>query len=184
MKSLYQNLDFSFTVENIPVHVLTIALCRRVSHVPFHSHGAGCYELHYIVSGKGEIRLKDGYFHTSPHTFYMAGPHTEHAEISDREDPMTEYCLYFYISPGTVSEKTALLKALFSQDLLLGRNISRLLPLFEDLKEEMEKSLLVTESISAACSNRSLSYVSAVPLVLSAKDPPLSPKIWSCKNLS
>lgn len=31
------------------------------------------------------------------------------------------------------------LKALFSQDLLLGRNISRLLPLFEDLKEEMEK---------------------------------------------
>ncbi len=139
MKSLYQNLDFSFTVENIPVHVLTIALCRRVSHVPFHSHGAGCYELHYIVSGKGEIRLKDGYFHTSPHTFYMAGPHTEHAEISDREDPMTEYCLYFYISPGTVSEKTALLKALFSQDLLLGRNISRLLPLLEDLKEEMEK---------------------------------------------
>ena len=142
MKSLYQNLDFSFTAENIPIHVLTIALCRQVAHVPFHSHGAGCYELHYIASGKGEIHLKDGYFHTAPHTFYMAGPHTEHSELSDREDPMIEYCLYFHISPhlpGTVSEKAPLLKALFSQDLLLGRNASRLLPLFEDLKEEMEK---------------------------------------------
>ena len=142
MKSLYQNLDFSFTAENIPIHVLTIALCRQVAHVPFHSHGAGCYELHYIASGKGEIHLKDGYFHTAPHTFYMAGPHTEHSELSDREDPMIEYCLYFHISPhlpGTVSEKAPLLKALFSKDLLLGRNASRLLPLFEDLKEEMEK---------------------------------------------
>ena len=30
MKSLYQNLDFSFTVENIPVHVLT-SLCAAGS---------------------------------------------------------------------------------------------------------------------------------------------------------
>ena len=86
MKSLYQNLDFTFTIEDIPVHVLTIALCRQVVHVPFHSHGAGCYELHYIVSGKGEIHLKDGYFLTDPQTLYMAGPHTEHSEISDKED--------------------------------------------------------------------------------------------------
>lgn len=69
MKSLYQNLDFSFTAENIPIHILTIALCRQVAHVPFHSHGAGCYELHYIASGKGEIHLKDGYFHTAPIPF-------------------------------------------------------------------------------------------------------------------
>ena len=123
MKSLYQNLDFSFTVENVPIHVLTIALCRQVTHVPFHSHGAGCYELHYIASGKGEIHLKDGYFHTFPHTFYMTGPHTEHSEISDREDPMKEYCLYFHINPNlpvTISEQASLLKALLSQDLLLG----------------------------------------------------------------
>lgn len=145
MQSLYQNLDFSFIVENIPVHVLTIALCRKVTHVPFHSHGAGCYELHYIASGKGEIHLKDGYFHTSPYTFYMAGPHTEHSEISDREDPMMEYCLYFHISPNlpdTISGQAALWKALFSQDLLLGRNAFRLFPLFKDLKEEMEKKPL------------------------------------------
>lgn len=141
MKSLYQNLDFSFTVENVPVHVLTIALCRQVSHVPFHSHGAGCYELHYIASGKGEIHLKDGYFHTSPHTFYMAGPHMEHSEISHREDPMIEYCLYFHIHPGLpgkAPEKSSLLKTLFSQDLLLARNLPRLLPLFEDLQKEIE----------------------------------------------
>lgn len=142
MKSLYQNLDFSFTVENVPVHVLTIALCRQITHVPFHSHGAGCYELHYIVSGKGEIHLKDGYFHTSPHTFYIAGPHTEHSEISDREDLMKEYCLYFHINPnlpGTISEKNSFLRILFSQELFLGRNASRFLSLFEDLKEEIEK---------------------------------------------
>lgn len=141
MKSLYQNLDFTFTIEDIPVHVLTIALCRQVVHVPFHSHGAGCYELHYIVSGKGEIHLKDGYFLTDPQTLYMAGPHTEHSEISDKEDPMAEYCLYFHINPNLFisPEKTPLLAALFSQDLILKRKVSSLLPLFQNLKEELEK---------------------------------------------
>lgn len=142
MNTLLQNLDFTFTVENIPVHVLTIALCRQVLHVPFHSHGAGCYELHYIVSGKGEIHLKDGYFHTAPETFYMAGPHIEHSEISHKKEPMVEFCLYFHIDyclPSIISGKKPILSALISQDLILERKGSCLLSLLEELKEELEK---------------------------------------------
>ena len=142
MNTLLQNLDFTFTVENIPVHVLTIALCRQVLHVPFHSHGAGCYELHYIVSGKGENHLKDGYFHTAPETFYMAGPHIEHSEISHKKEPMVEFCLYFHIDhclPSIISGKKPILSALISQDLILERKGSCLLPLLEELKEELEK---------------------------------------------
>ena len=138
---LYQNLDFSFDIEGLSVHVLTIALCRPVTQVPFHSHGAGCYELHFISSGKGKIQLKDGYFHTAPASFYMAGPHTGHSELSYPEEPMEEYCIYFHMDAAALraaSRKSPLLGALVSQDLFLGRDNRRLFELFEELKSEMD----------------------------------------------
>lgn len=75
MNTLLQNLDFTFTVENIPVHVLTIALCRQVLHVPFHSHGAGCYELHYIVWEGGDPFKRWIFSHSSGNLLYGRSSH-------------------------------------------------------------------------------------------------------------
>lgn len=59
--------------------------------------GSGCYEIHYIPSGYGRAVIDSQLYNLSPRTLYVTGPHVEHSQISEKENPLWEYCVYFYI---------------------------------------------------------------------------------------
>ena len=68
-----------------------------------HSHSS--YELHFISSGRGTLRVGDQTYAIGPGTFYMTGPGVYHEQKADRRDPMNEYCLNFDLLEGNPSRR-------------------------------------------------------------------------------
>ncbi|WP_308634109.1 AraC family transcriptional regulator [Paenibacillus silvisoli] len=59
--------------------------------VPQHKHSS--YEFHFIVSGRGLVRMQHASFTVEPGTLYLTGPEIVHAQYSDKAEPMAELCL-------------------------------------------------------------------------------------------
>ncbi len=91
------NLNLSFSLENIPVQAVNMTCERFLRVIPSHSHGSGCYEIHYIPSGYGRLTADNHIFNIEPNTLFVTGPHVEHAQIPRPEEPMLEYCIYLKI---------------------------------------------------------------------------------------
>lgn len=94
MKTLYTDMDIQFTLEGRRYYALNIIFERFTRTIPSHSHGNGCYEIHYIPYGYGKAFVNGQYYDITPNTLYVTGPHVEHAQSPIPEDPMQEYCIY------------------------------------------------------------------------------------------
>ena len=46
-------LDQPFFLEDASIYTMNILLASIESPLPAHSHGSGCYEIHYIPAGYG-----------------------------------------------------------------------------------------------------------------------------------
>lgn len=55
MKTLYTDMDIHFSMDNISIHALNIVFEHFTRTIPSHSHGNGCYEIHYIPFGCGKL---------------------------------------------------------------------------------------------------------------------------------
>lgn len=97
MSNKYNHLDITFTMDSTKFHVSSIMYGCAYRIVQSHSHGSGCYEIHYIPSGYGRAVIDSQLYNLSPRTLYVTGPHVEHSQISEKENPLWEYCVYFYI---------------------------------------------------------------------------------------
>ena len=112
MKIDHPNLNISFIVENCLFHTLSISHYLFEKSLPSHSHGANNYEIHYIISGYGKVKIEDTFYELKPNTFYINGPHVAHSHVPFMEDPMCEYCVHLKLeqsknrqtsdSPGSI----------------------------------------------------------------------------------
>lgn len=178
MKTLYQNLDLHFTIENIPVHVLTLAFERYVHRIPSHSHGPGRYEIHYIASGYGKVMLKDCFYELSPEMIYVTGPGIEHSEMPLPENPMCEYCLYFKINSKTLTS-APLMRHFISQSVWIGKDRQNLLSLLRNISQEMQNQPLGYQERLSALLKQFL-----ISLIRNYRNLTLSPVATSIQNLS
>ena len=101
MKILYADTNLHFTMENASVQALNIVFERFTRTLPSHSHGNGCYEIHYIPFGEGKLKADEQYYDILPGTLFVTGPHVNHAQTPIPANPMQEYCVYFKIRPGS-----------------------------------------------------------------------------------
>ena len=86
-KTSYSDLDIRFSVGETGFHALNIIYERLERNIPGHSHGPGCYEIHYIAAGHGRVILQGQAHSLSPGSLYVTGPGVEHAQLSDKNDP-------------------------------------------------------------------------------------------------
>lgn len=93
--NIIYGLDVKITVEDTTFLILNMAFEHFLKPLPRHSHGSDSYELHYIPSGRGQTIIDGVGYDLSPGILYMTGPHVEHEQIPDPEDPMKEYSVYF-----------------------------------------------------------------------------------------
>lgn len=98
MDIVYPNLNLVISSGNLSMQVLSASYFQIQKSISAHYHGNGCYEIHYIPSGKGWARIDDTLYELSPGMLYITGPYVNHAQTSDPEDPMMEYSLYFKLS--------------------------------------------------------------------------------------
>lgn len=154
MRTLYTDMNIRFTLDGISVHGLNIAFERFTRTIPSHSHGSGCYEIHYIPLGYGKLKAQGQYYDIQPNTLFITGPHVEHAQTPIPDDPMQEYCVYLKILGGSRSKKPSpLMDAFLSTPFWIGKDVQGIHPLMRQLFDELE--------------HRYIGYQSQVELLLS-----------------
>lgn len=102
-------------MESTRVEVQNLIFERLTRIIPAHSHGSGCYEIHYISSGYGKLKANGSDFDIRPNTLYVTGPHVEHAQTPLLADPMEEYCIYLKLRAAPLSSGKSPLLSLFSE---------------------------------------------------------------------
>lgn len=138
MRTLYTDMNIRFTLDGIPVHGLNIAFERFTRIIPAHSHGSGCYEIHYIPFGYGRLEAQGRYYDVTPGTLFVTGPHVEHAQTPLQEDPMQEYCVYLKILGNSRSRRPSLLMDAFtSTPFWIGKDTQGLHSLMRQLFDEL-----------------------------------------------
>ena len=100
MKHEHPVVNVSFEINNCSFHTLNIYHFLYENSLPEHSHGSNNYEIHYVVSGYGKIKLNDTYYDLKPNTYYVNGPHVSHSQVPLRENPMCEYVVHFTLDPS------------------------------------------------------------------------------------
>lgn len=95
----YHGLNISFSIERARFRALNIARERLERIIPNHSHGADSYEFHFNASGRGQLLVGGAMWALGPGSFYIVGPHVEHAQIPDPDDPQVDECVYLQLLP-------------------------------------------------------------------------------------
>lgn len=139
MRTLYTDMNIRFTLDGIPVHGLNIAFERFTRAIPAHSHGNGCYEIHYIPFGYGKLEAQGQYYDISPNTLFVTGPHVEHAQTPLQEDPMQEYCVYLKIFGNPRPKKPSpVMEAFASTPFWIGKDTQEIHLLMRRLFDELK----------------------------------------------
>ena len=89
---LMQPLSISF--ENAALQILRFSKIHENTHawvIPLHTHPT--IELHYILSGAGQIQIDDTLFRVETNDIYVTLPFVPHCQISSETDIMEEYCV-------------------------------------------------------------------------------------------
>lgn len=104
----YRDLNISFKIENAHFTILSLSVEKHIRPIPMHAHSKNSYELHYIPFGSGTLNCGSEKYSITPGTLFMTGPGVPHEQLSDPENPMTEYCVYLKIDRGEKSRKSSL----------------------------------------------------------------------------
>ncbi len=137
MKSAYSDMSIRFQLEGCSIHASNFIFEQLTRTIPSHSHGSGCYELHYISQGFGRLLADGKSYDITPDTFYVTGPHVEHAQFSMLSDPMQEYCIYLKVrKPVSPQIPSPLMDVFLAKPFWFGQTDSRVLPLIKQIFEE------------------------------------------------
>ncbi|MBE5959856.1 MAG: helix-turn-helix domain-containing protein [Lachnospiraceae bacterium] len=93
----YTNLNYQFQIETASFQILNITVGKLEHSIPCHVHGKDCYEIHYILSGKGTVIVNGSSYTLDRNSLYITGPSINHEQVPLFSDPMTEYCIYLRI---------------------------------------------------------------------------------------
>ena len=137
----YRNLKLSFTIEDTKFTVLSISLEKMVTPIPRHSHSKNSYELHYVSFGHGRLIADEQSYEVVPGTFFVTGPGIFHEQISDIDDPMTEYGAYLQVSfEGTATtKKERLLQEFLERKFWFGEAAPGMHELMKQIHTELEQ---------------------------------------------
>ena len=138
MRTLYNDMDIRFSLEGVSFHALNIIFEHFERTIPAHTHGNGCYEIHYISAGCGKLKADGTYFDLKPNTLFVTGPHVEHAQSPAPDDPMEEYCVYLKLDGCSHMKKNAVILPSFTEaSFWIGQDRQGIHPLMIQLFDEL-----------------------------------------------
>ena len=106
LKLRFDNLHI--TIEQVDYGVFHDSIMR-------HSHSKNYYEAHLICGGKGTLIADEEEYPLEKGSLFMTGPDVVHAQITDSQDLLEEYCLGFEVKKPKKSCRRT--KQLFWQNL-------------------------------------------------------------------
>ena len=143
MRISYNNLNLKFTVDYLDFHAIQFSSERFLRSIPRHSHSDNSYEIHYIPYGRGKVKIDRTTCQVVPNTLYITGPHIEHEQIPDKDDPMFEYCIYLKLEKKKYSKKAeqtdSYLQAFADTKIWFGQDNHNLHLLMQQIFFELDK---------------------------------------------
>jgi YesN/AraC family two-component response regulator len=147
-KNFLENLSLYIMFGNLCIKIINIVkvIPNNEWYVPDHSHAD--FEFHVIPSGSGYINILGHDLMVNGGEFYITGPHVQHRQQSDKENPMAEYCLeceiniFENISDSSVSlqQETRLLKEILAKAYpIVFKDTEGISVIFEDIFKEAEE---------------------------------------------
>lgn len=137
MKIAYSDIDTHFTIDGVSIRSTNIVFEELTTAIPSHSHGNGCYEIHYISAGQGRLLANGQYYDITPNTLYVTGPHVEHAQSSFSDAPMQEYCVYLQLKQTKGKTLSPLMNAFCSAPFWIGQDTQDIFTLMRQLFAEL-----------------------------------------------
>lgn len=139
------HLDIKLSLDHLLLNVLYVKFGYFYSSMHAHSHSLGTYELHYIPKGYGNLIANGEHYEITPGTLFMTGPNVVHEQITNLEDPMAEYCIFFEVISGDTncSSKKGIVKEPMLHTLLqstpfwIGKDCGYLMSMFELLANQL-----------------------------------------------
>lgn len=138
MNKAFSNTNITFSLENITIHAPNILFERFTNAIPSHSHGAGCYEIHYIPTGYGTLLANNTRYEITPETLYVTGPFLEHSQYPSDENPMQEYCIYLQFPKSYIpAANTPIVNLFTANPFWFGQDTQNIRSVMEDLFTEI-----------------------------------------------
>lgn len=137
MKIAYSDIDIHFTIDGVPIQSTNIVFEELTTAIPAHSHGSGCYEIHYISAGQGDLLADGQHYDIIPNTLYVTGPHVEHAQFSFSCSPMQEHCICLQVKKPKGRALSPLMDAFCSTPFWLGQDTQDVFTLMKQLFSEL-----------------------------------------------
>ena len=162
----YRNLKLSFTIEHTEFTVLSISLEKMVTPIPRHSHSKNSYELHYVSFGHGKLIADEQTYEVVPGTFFVTGPGVFHEQISDPDDPMTEYGIYLQVNPegAVAAKKEQLIREFLERKFWFGEATPGMHEFMKQIHNELEQRSIGYELVLPA-------LLQQLVLMISRQDP-------------
>lgn len=136
----YNNIDIQFNIGGCEFHAVNL-LSAAIDHdIPLHSHGRGCYEIHYISDGYGTLNANGQEYEIIPNTLFVTGPDVAHSQFTDVQKPMTEWGIYLKTNEEE-GEYDSIISLFLSQKFWIGQDEQNLGLLFEKLFMELDNRL-------------------------------------------
>lgn len=101
------NLYITFSIGDYQITILKFTYECQTWNTPSHAHSSNSYEIHYIPKGKGTLISNQCSYELYPNILYTTGPHIEHQQYSDSDDPTYEYCIYLRIEKTHDTKKNS-----------------------------------------------------------------------------
>lgn len=133
----YSNIDIQFKCGGCKFHAVNMSFAEINHDIPLHSHGANCYEIHYISDGYGTLNADGIEYKITPNTLFMTGPLAEHSQFTDINNPMQEWCIYLRADVIETEKYDDIVSVFLSRNFWIGQAEPDFLPLFQKLFSEL-----------------------------------------------
>lgn len=90
------DVNYKVNLDGVPFHIVSVGH-GITGHIKMHVHSITSYEIHYVESGEGILRLRSGEHGLKKGTFYLTGPGVAHEQITVSREPMEELVLYYTV---------------------------------------------------------------------------------------
>lgn len=137
MKIAYSDINIHFTLDGVSIQSTNIVFEELTTAIPAHSHGSGCFEIHYISAGQGRLLANGQHYDIAPNTLYITGPHVEHAQSSLADAPMQEYCVYLQLKKPKGKALSPMMDAFCSTPFWIGQDTQDVFTLMKQLFSEL-----------------------------------------------
>lgn len=142
----HDDMKFNFQIGNIEVNILFVHFMPPNPNWIEENHCHSTYELHLIPSGQGIVEIEEKTYRLSPGSFYLTGPGVYHKQTTDKNDPMSEYCVKFELrhktnkfSSAPTEELNRLSELLKHTSFWFGKDEYDCIGLFEKIKKELDE---------------------------------------------